>query len=262
MDKERLTSFIRDEEVRIKMFKIIDLMVLVKKRHEVKFTDFLNPFEIRCAISILNSQGDLGYTEIGGYSDAERRVIAVYPDYYFFDEDEDKPVSVIEITGKFKFSSVSHKDFLGSVLGLGIKREKIGDILVHEDYCQMMVSNDISDFIVYNLERIGRNRVQVKEISQSDVTPVVHQFENKRITVSSPRIDSVISEVYNLSRSEASRIVSSGFVRIDYELVDNGSKAVYENALVSVRRYGRFLVDEFGSNTRKGKLALNIKKYV
>lgn len=259
MDRERLTSFIKDDEVRIKMYRVIDLISLVKKNYEIRFTEFLNPFEMRCAISILNSQRDLEYKRIGGYTGAERSILAVYPDYYFFDEKEESPISVVEITGALEST---HREYLGAVLGIGLRREKIGDILVHENLCQMIVRKDISDFIVFNLEKVGKNKVRVKEIPLGDISPVEHEFDSLRITVSSPRLDSVVSEVYNLSRSSAVKIINSSSARVDYEVIENPSYFLKEGSLVSVRHYGRFLVDEFGGKTRKGKLVLNIKKYV
>ena len=147
MDKVKLTSHIKDIDLKNKMFKIIDKANGCLKNYDVRYSDFLNPFEVKNAMDILNSTDDLKYSVDGGYEESERKVVFIYPFYMNYDDIEDK-LRFIQIEGNFKFKSISHKDYLGSILNLGIKREKIGDIIIHDDYCQVIVSNDICDFIL------------------------------------------------------------------------------------------------------------------
>lgn len=167
MDKLRVTNHIKDDDLRIKMYRVVDICNSVLKNYEYRQTDFLNPFEIKNAVAIVNSNQDLACRIDGGYDDAERSVLSIFP-YYQQVESSDVEISFLQIDGNFKFSSVSHRDYLGAILGLGIKREKIGDILVHEDYCQLIVESEISDYIIYNLDKVGNNRVSLKSIDRSD----------------------------------------------------------------------------------------------
>lgn len=136
MDKIKLTNHIKDIDLKNKMFKVIDKANSCLKHYDVKCTDFLNPYEIKNAIAILNSFNDIKYSVDGGYDNAERKVIFIYP-YYMEYEDIECPLEIVQVEGNFKFKEISHKDYLGAILNLGIVREKIGDIIIHENFAKL-----------------------------------------------------------------------------------------------------------------------------
>ena len=152
MDKLKLTNHIKDIDLKNKMFKVIDKANSCIKNYDVKSTEFLNPYEVKNAVAILNSTNEIKYSVDGGYEQAERSTVFIYPFYMEYEDIEDT-LRFLQIEGNFKFKNISHKDYLGSILGLGIKREKIGDIIIHENFCQVIVSFDICDFILMNLEK-------------------------------------------------------------------------------------------------------------
>ena len=199
MEKLKLTAHIKDIELKNKMYKVIDKANSCLKNYDIKATEFLNPFEVKNAIDILNSESDLKYKVDGGYENAERQLIYIFP-YYIEEDDVESDLRVIQIEGNFKFKAISHRDYLGALLNLGIKREKIGDILIHDNFCQVVVSEDICDFIIINLDKVSRNKVKVKEITVKDIVQSEHNFKEISFTVSSLRVDSIISGVYSLSR--------------------------------------------------------------
>lgn len=252
MDKIRLTNHIKDIELKNKMFKLIDKANTCLKNYEAKSTEFMNPFEIKNAMDIINSESDLKYHSDGGYEGAERSVLSIYP-FYMEYEDIEQPIKFIQIDGKFKFRSVSHKDYLGSILGLGIKREKIGDILIHEDFCQVVVSSDICDYIVMNLTKVATNSVKVKEINREELKTSEKKYKDISFTVSSDRLDCVISGIYNISRQESLKYINAERVHLNYEKITSASKTVSSGDLISVRRKGRSEVVEIGEETRKGR---------
>ncbi|WP_101773021.1 YlmH family RNA-binding protein [Peptostreptococcus faecalis] len=263
MDKIKLTNHITDEDLRLKMYRVVDICNSVLKNHEVKKTEFLNPYEIKNAVAIVNTQSELSYIIDGGYVDAERAVLIIYP--YYLQEEEivgEDLLRFIQINGNFKFSSVSHRDYLGSILGLGIKREKIGDIIVHENYCQFILDSEVSDYVLYNCERVGRNKVTVEYIHRNEIVNIEQEFVEKKVTVSSLRIDAIISSVFNLSRQESLKLCEGERVYMDYEKIAQPSKLVQEKALISVRTKGKFILSEIGNTTKKGKIMVIINKYV
>lgn len=260
MDKQRVTAHITDDELRIKMYRVVDLCNNTLKNHEENYTEFMNPFEIKNAVSIVNSDSDLKYKIDGGYSDYIRAIVEVFP-YYFESEDIESKLRFLEIKGNFKFTSVSHRDYLGSLLGLGIKREKIGDILVHENSCQIIVDSEICEFILYNYDKVGNNKVIVQEISREDLIIPAQEFTQKSISVSSLRLDNIIAGVFNLSRSEAIKYIDSEFVYVNYEKISQPSKLIEENSIISVRRKGKFIISEIGGTSKKGKTRLMIHMY-
>ena len=168
-------------------------------------------------------------------------------------EDIEQPIKFIQIDGNFKFRSVSHKDYLGSLLGLGIKREKIGDILIHEDFCQVVVSSDICDYIVMNLTKVATNSVKVKEINREELKTSEKKYKDISFTVSSDRLDCVISGIYNISRQESLKYINAERVHLNYEKITSASKTVSSGDLISVRGKGRSEVVEIGGETRKGR---------
>ena len=252
MDKIRLTNHIKDIELKNKMFKLIDKANTCLKNYEAKSTEFMNPFEIKNAMDIINSESDLKYHSDGGYEGAERSVLSIYL-FYMEYEDIEQPIKFIQIDGNFKFRSVSHKDYLGSILGLGIKREKIGDILIHEDFCQVVVSSDICDYIVMNLTKVATNTVKVKEINREELKTSEKKYKDISFTVSSDRLDCVISGIYNISRQESLKYINAERVHVNYEKITSASKAVSSGDLISVRGKGRSEVVEIGGETRKGR---------
>ncbi|SHH11741.1 YlmH family RNA-binding protein [Tepidibacter thalassicus] len=258
VDKERITNHIKDLELKNTLYKVIDKAIGVLKNHDYRCTDFLNPYEIKNAISILNAVDDIKYSIYGGYEKSERKVIYIYP-YYIFEQDLDIPIKVLEITGNFKFKEISHRDYLGAILGLGIKREKIGDIIIHKDFCQVIVKKDICDFLLLNLNKVGNNSVKIKEIDISDIKYSEPEYKEVSFTVSSQRLDCIISGIYNLSRQESSKIVLSQKVYIDFELVNTTSKAVKEGSLISVKGRGRAIISEIGNYTKKGRVKVKAK---
>lgn len=261
MDKLRVTNHITDDDLRIKMYKVVDICNIVLKNYDIRQTEFLNPFEVKNAVAIVNSEQDLSCRVDGGYDKAERSVVSIYPHYMELD-DADIYIRCLQIEGNFKFSSVSHRDYLGSLMGLGIKREKIGDILMHDDYCQIITDADIADYIIYNLVKVSNNSVRVREIDRSELSMGIQNFEEKFNTLSSLRVDNIISAVFNISRKKASKFIEVGFVTVDYEKIDKPSFVVPEGAVISVRGKGKFILSEVGDLTRKDKVKIRTKKFV
>ena len=257
MEKLRLTAHINDIELKNKMYKVIDKANSCLKNYDIRTTEFLNPFEIKNAKDILNSETDLKYKVDGGYQNAERQLIYIFP-YYMEEDDIESNLKVIQIEGNFKFKSISHRDYLGALLNLGIKREKIGDIIIHDNFCQVVVSEDIFDFIIINLEKVSKNKVKVKEITVKDIIESEQNFKEISFTVSSLRLDSVIGGVYNLSRSETLKLIKGEKVHVDYEKIISPSKEIKTNSLISVRGHGRAII-EIGDMTKKGRIKIRAK---
>ncbi|WP_343343567.1 RNA-binding protein [Terrisporobacter petrolearius] len=258
MDKSKLTAHIKDIDLKNKMFRIIDKANGCLKNYDVRFSDFLNPFEVESAKAILNANDDLKYTVDGGYDESERKIIFIYP-FYMDYEDINETLRFIQIEGNFKFKSISHKDYLGSLLSLGIKREKIGDIIIHENFCQVIVTFDICDFILINLEKVARNNVKLKEISRKEVVYNPPNYKEINFTVSSSRIDCIISGLYNISRQESAKLISNEKVQVNYEKITSCSKEIKSESLISVRGKGRSQINSIGGLTKKGKIKVQGK---
>ncbi|KGG79565.1 RNA-binding S4 domain protein [Caloranaerobacter azorensis H53214] len=260
LNKAKYLEYIKDPEQIIVMRKILDKIEKVLKNHEVVYSDFLDPYQRRLSYSILNRFSDLNYFEEGGLEEAERKSIIIYP-FYLNKEDIENPIGLIEIIGNFR-RRLSHRDYLGSILGLGIKREKIGDIYLHDDFAQIVLHRDILDFVKLHLNKVGNQNVYVEEISLGEIKQGVTEYIEKNITVSSLRVDNVISTVYNVSRSKCLMYFNQNRVKVNWEPIRQPFHLVDETDLISVKGEGRFLIYKNLGKTKKGRHKLIIKIYV
>lgn len=259
--KEKLLEHIQGEASRNRMLKILDKAESVLKKHDIKYTDFLTPQEVALACGILNSIRDLKYIVSGGYNEAERRIIVIFPEY-LEDHMIDIPISVFELRCTSKFEKPDHRDYLGAILGLGLKREKIGDIIVHNNICQVIVHNSIKDYIAYNLNKVGNVFVKIKEIKLEDI--ILPEIEYKQITgnVASLRLDSVLSLAYKVSRTEAQSLISKERVSINWTQVTKSSYEVIEKDVISVKGKGRVIVASIEGKTKSERIIIKLHKLI
>lgn len=193
----------------------------------------------------------------GGYTEAER-VVAGFGENV---ENEDFPIACVKIKPlNEKFADgLTHRDFLGAVMNLGIKRETVGDITVDGKCGYIICLDGIADYICANLTRVRHTSVKAQRSSMPENT--AEKFETLTVFTASKRLDALIGAVYNLSRSEAAKLISSERAFINSVLTLSASKTVCDNDIVSVRGYGRFILSGEVKTTKKGRLVLEIKKY-
>lgn len=213
------------------------------------YSDFLNAYEQ----ALLENEIRYGYTLYGGYPDAERK-IACFGDERELCYEPDPPLTIICISPlSHKFSDdLTHRDFLGSLIGLGIKRETLGDIIITENVGYVFCLESISQFIIDNLFKVKHTSVSC-EICDSIPENALPKPKEEVVIVSSLRLDVGISGIYNISRSKSSALVDGEKVFINGRLVTSSSKNIELGDTVSVRGYGRFRYVDILGDTRKGK---------
>lgn len=216
------------------------------------FSDFLNMEEQ----SVLKSTY-LPCTLFGGYPMAER-VVAGFGEGL----GEDKfPIACIcakPLMQKFA-DELSHRDFLGALMNLGIKRELLGDIIVKDNCGYILCLEQIAPYICENLERVRHTSVKCERSALPD--DINNEPQATEIFAASKRADAVIAAVYNLSRNETSRLIKAEKVFVNSRLVCSISQSLCDNDIVSVRGFGRFVFVKEVKTTKKGRLVLEIKKY-
>lgn len=217
------------------------------------FTEFLN----------MDEQSTLARTHLpcftyGGYMNAER-VVCAFGDNV---SEEDFPIALLEISPAMqKFADkLSHRDFLGGLMNLGIKREILGDIVVSGNVGYLFCLEQIKDYIIENLTRLKHTTVAVREIEllpdSAVQTPV-----GCDVIVPSLRLDAIISAVYKLSRSESSRLFAQDKVFVNSITISNTSYQVKENDIISVRGFGRIKFITTTRKTKKDRIVVEILKY-
>lgn len=258
LDKSKYIEHINDEDQILTLRKVLDKLERVLNNHSSEYTDFLDPYQRKLCYTFLNRFNDVEFFEEGGYTEAERKSIIIYPSYRSRDEIQNS-VSAVRINGNFKFTDLNHRDYLGAVMALGIKREKIGDILIHDDYGQIVLHNEILDFLKYNLESIGKESIKVKEIDLKEVSMSTVEYKEFYSTVSSLRLDAILSSAYNLSRAMSSSYIKSSRVKVNWQPIDQSAYEVMEGDLISTKGFGRMKLHKVTGTTRKGRVKVLIR---
>lgn len=237
--------------------QVLDWKQLVLDEYRPKLTDFLDPREQRIVSSVVGKGEGLDVFFSGGQENAERKRAIIAPDY-FEPGEQDFEYTLFELQYPVKFATLEHPKILGTLMGLGIKREKFGDILNQGDRFQIIVTNDIADYVKLNLESAGKTKIRPEEKPLEEILPneLVLDWTNK--TVSSMRLDVLLSEGYNLSRSKAKPLIQQDKVKVNWRHVTDPSFLIQEEDVISLRGFGRMYVAAIEGNTRKGKIKLTL----
>jgi RNA-binding protein YlmH len=170
------------------------------------------------------------------------------------------PFKVIKVANSSKFNTPSHRDFLGALLALGIKRTKVGDLLLQDNCCYFPVCDEIAEFIVDNLKSIGKSPCSAT-VLPDDFVPPTAQFSEIIILVQSLRVDSIVSKIAKISRDKAQRMIDEGKVLIDYNAVKSKSLDIQAGERITIRGFGKFILGDIIGNSKSGKFRVLIKKY-
>ena len=260
IDKDEVFKQLNKREDKMFMSKVLDQALLSFKYHEVRFTDFLDPYRRQLVKRTLQGylEGDMHC--FGGYQESERSIITFSPEYIDI-QDIIYPITVLEVHCH-NISKLSHRDFLGAILNLGIKREKIGDILINEQNCLLFCMADIKDFILYNLEKVANQNVSIKGKTLTEITLPEKKFKLMQVTVPSMRLDALLSSAIGESRSKALTYISAEKVHINWEPAKSCSQQLQLGDTLSIKGKGRIIIDEVGNVTRKGRIHVTMKKLI
>ena len=257
---EKYYDFIKDEETKNTVKKIQDKALYVNKNYMSAITEFINPYIAEICIPVIKNY-DIKFEIFPSYEHCERKVFILSPQYSET-SDENEFISGIRINNKSKFKKLSHRDYLGALMSLGIDRSKTGDIYVYDNYGDIVVHSDIADYIIYNMDKIGHNKIEAEKIKLSSVNFKEQEHEVLNIISSSMRIDNIVKHLTNSSREKASVIIKAGSVKVNYVPEDRVSTELKEGDLLSISRAGRFKIYNTYGTTKSGKIKIKIKHYV
>jgi len=221
--------------------------------------------------SEIESQTDFNICEhhfFGGYEDAERVFLFIQPQDSYFERDEiySHYIHLLRFSSYQEGHELGHRDYLGSLMGAGLKREAIGDILIYKDikmqYADILLSAGVTSAVFSGLSAVGRTKVHIEELPLSYLHVPVKAFRELSDTVMSLRLDAVLSAAFNLSRADTKSAVERGLVkRNDLEELSPG-RSVAEGDIISLRGYGKFILDQIEGETKKGRIKIKIKRYI
>lgn len=241
--------------------RLIELSKVAYQRGIVTYSDFLNLNELNILHTIPKHELYCNYEVFGGYALSERQMVAFLPDALCYEHFY--PISVIKMEPLHKkfAEKLTHRDYLGSILNLGMDRCKLGDILVEEDGALLFIHESLEQFLLQELTRIRHTTIKtsVVEISDINYQPTIKEIKG---TVSSLRLDSLLSLAFASSRSKLTAYIEAGKVYINGKLITSNGYQIKENDIISARGLGRFRFIEAGAQTKKGRCYVTIHLYI
>lgn len=217
-------------------------------------SDFLDPREQQIVSSLVGTSNEaINFAFFGGHADTERKRVVIAPYYEEITEDQFEIV-LLEATFPEKFVKIAHRDILGSFSGLGIDRKKIGDIVVNENRFQIITEKEISSYVMMNLTQVKQANIELAEVPYTGLINNTDVWLEKSITVSSLRLDVLVKEMYQMSRKNATTLISRNLVKVNFTEVNDPTVLLLEADLLSVRGHGRGKLLEINGITRKDKI--------
>lgn len=259
-DREAVLSFFGNDIERAVAARVLGLMDRCKQNGEPAVTGFLDPADQEVARLLIEREPSLTIMFAGGYRGAERRRLAVMPRFYL-PELVDMQVAALEARGNFRFQEASHRDFLGSLLSTGVKRDKVGDILIMNDGCQAVVASEVVEFLVTTWTQAGHVSLKTRQIDLEELVIPLERVKEVRATVASLRLDAVASAGFGNSRTVMAREIRAGKVKVNWRPAEEPSREVGAGDILSVRGRGRVEVAEVAGQTKKGRISLVLKRY-
>lgn len=241
--------------------RIKDVFNIARKNREHRPSNFLDPGQQKLAEIVARSFPDMIYYFDGGHREAERKVMVVYPDF-LKDEPFHVPLGALRITPRDPDEHPGHRDFLGAIISLGINREKVGDILVTKSGADVVVKEEITEFIGLNLVKVGGTPVSVEEISLKELLTPERKYKEMKSTVASLRIDAIASLAFGISRSKMAPFIKGENLRLNFKVIKDPSTQVKEGDVISAHRLGRAKVVEVGGQSKKGRTYVKVHKYI
>lgn len=267
MNKQEILRQYNKEADRLLAAKILDKIEFTQTRNKITNTDFLDMYQKTLVHKLLNGLKINNYIFYGGFEEAERTIVIFYPDKFnesIVQKSYSNIMCIIEIIlpnelkGKY-----NHRDYLGGLMKLGIKREKIGDIIVFNEGAHIIILNEISEYTktsLAELTRFSKSNIQIKNIDQIHIQEI--KKEEIRIIVSSLRLDNIVSELAKTSRTKAEEIIRTERVLVNFETTTKDSKLLKQEDIITIRGKGRFKLLEIMGNTKKGRFIVKVEKYV
>ena len=254
-DKEKLIRYFEasgnGEEAR----RMIDLAEQVQAGRPYRVTDFMSPAGLVIADAV-----KANIISSGGYEGAERlRVAFVDP---HFQGTVDLQIAVLKVSWDPRFRLLTHRDVLGSLMGLGIDRTHFGDIIVTSGGAQVIVDATIADFVIQNFTKIAMVTVTVSRMELSELQPKEEKIKEVRTTVASMRLDSIASSGFSTSRTKVVEAIKAGLVQVNWQPAKGPAQEVKEGDIISLRGRGRMQIESITGTSKKGRIGVHLKRFM
>lgn len=241
-------------DIKLLPARIDDLKDLCDKSNSPKFMGFLTAEEAAVAVKKLVVVKHMFF---GGYDGAERVMLGILPDWC---EEPSFPLKAITFTYR-ECDTLSHRDFLGALIALGISRETVGDILIENGRAVAFVADDVFKFVFSQIDKVGNVGVTLTE-GFAEPLPALSQKQSFSVTVASPRLDCVVASLCRISRARAVEKIADGLVLVNSISTIKPTVSIKANDKVTVRKKGKFEITSCDQHAKKGRIILKYDKYI
>ena len=267
MDKQQILKEYSKQEDKMCLSQILDKIEFSKSKQKIEYTDFLDMYQVALVENFFRKIKFKNYKLYGGYEEAERKVAIIYPEKYdeeMIKKNYNKILKVVKIIlpeeekGKY-----SHRNYLGGIVKLGLKREKVGDIVVSKKGAEIITLTEFSKILLQQLPSLTRfenSKIIEKEIDKLEIQEV--NIEEVKIIVPSLRMDNIVSDLIRTSRNKAVEVIKQERVFVNGQNETKPSKLIKIGDKITVRGKGRFVVKQIEGTTRSGRTVLVIEKFV
>lgn len=259
------------KEEQILLAGIKDKISQCSEQYRVTHSAFLDLHQRDVVERFCVSQRNLRYLFYGGYEDAERTIVLFLPDYipmdnergigsYFKENQGENPLILLRVSHA-SYRKLTHRDYLGSLLGLGIKREKIGDILVREDGCDIIMFHDIANFLLLHYEKAANVCLKTELCNIDQLIVPIGSHKEVKDTVASLRLDCLVASAFSLSRTKAAEMVEKGIVSVNGVQQYKPEMLIKEGDKLVLRGKGKARLKKVGGETRKDRIFILLERY-
>lgn len=240
--------------------KVLDRLFICQSHRAIAFTDFLDPVSCASCIRLLGAPDGITIRAFGGASDCERQMLGFAPEPEELPDDR-FPIARLRVTHNSKFNKAPrHQDLMGSVLGLGIDRSRVGDIVILDGYADVFAQEDIAGYILTQLDSAGRTPVRVERVALND-GPEQKTTTEKTIIVASLRLDAVVAAAFRLSRSQAQAMIAAEKVMVNWQPAGESGKNICLNDMINLRGRGRVKIAGVEGKTKKDRICLKVTAF-
>lgn len=258
--REKLLRFYKGTEGEAIAVRLVDLAEQAVRTQTFRLSGFLDPYGMEIAEAVAANFDGLSLLFDGGYPGAERqRAMFVHA---AFGGAPSSAIAVLRVSWNAAFARLTHRDVLGALMGLGVDRDAVGDILMTAGAARLLADRKMADFLLLHLTSVGAASVQTEMDSAEELAPREERTKELRATVASLRVDAVAAAGFGISRSRAASDIEADKLRLNWQPVKNAAQAVKAGDVLSLRGRGRVEVAEVRGQTKKGRVGLSLKRYL
>ena len=267
MNKQELLKDYKKQDDKICLSQVLDKIEFSRTRERIEYTDFLDMYQISLVENFLRKIRFNNYQLFGGYDESERKILIIYPEKYndkMIEKNYTKMLKIVRVElPEEEHGKYSHRNYLGGIVKLGLKREKVGDILVSNDGADIIVVDDFAEILkkeLTSLTRFESSKIYLEELSNLRKKEI--KIEEISIIVPSLRLDNIVSDLARTSRSKAAEIINQERVFVNGQNETKLSKQIKLKDVITIRGKGRFIIKEFTGTTRSGRTVIKVEKYI